>query len=261
MLNGEIGRVARVIRRRARLRQEDVAKRAKVHRSTVGKLEGGGAGELDLDTIRRIFDAMTARVEIRVLWHGPQLDRLLDESHAVLMAAWKARLEGWGWLVRVEVSYSRYGERGRIDLLGWHPLLRILVVTEIKTDFVDAQGLLGPFDAKIRLASGVARDLGWDNPACVMPLLLFRDDPTVRRRVGRLAPLFERFDLRGRSATHWLRSPSLHSAPNGLLIFSDLAYVGQNRAKSVGAERVRVATADSSVSRAARRVVGGAGPS
>jgi len=124
--------------------------------------------------------------ELRPLWHGPQLDRLLDERHAVLAAAWKHRLESWGWEVRVEVSYSRFGERGRIDLFGWYAPLHALLVTEIKTDMVDAQGLFGPLDAKARLARAIAVDLGWRDASIVMPMLLFSDDSTVRRRVARL---------------------------------------------------------------------------
>jgi transcriptional regulator with XRE-family HTH domain len=240
MLDGELGRVARVIRHRLGWRQEDVAVRARVHRSTVGKLEAGGAGELGLDMVRRLFHALGARVDVRVLWHGPQLDRLLDEAHAALAAAWKARLERWAWQVRVEVSYSRYGERGRIDLLAWHPLFRILLVVEIKTDMVDAQGLLGPMDVKTRLARVIAADLGWRNPALVVPMLLFRDDSTVRRRVERLGPLFGQFDLVGRAAMSWLHSPSMERTPGGLLIYSDLAYVGHDRAKARSRERVRV---------------------
>ena len=245
MLDAELGRVARAIRHRLKWRQDDVARRAGVHRSTVAILERGGAGELRLDLVRRILDGLGARLELRPLWHGPQLDRLLDERHAMLAAAWKHRLESWGWEVRVEVSYSRFGERGRIDLFGWYAPLHALLVTEIKTDMVDAQGLFGPLDAKARLARAIAVDLGWRDASIVMPMLLFSDDSTVRRRVARLAPLFGQFDLRGRAAVSWLRSPSLVAAPltrqpRGLLIFSDLAYVGDSRVNSVGRERVRV---------------------
>lgn len=260
MLDAELGRVARAIRHRLKWRQEDVARRARVHRSTVALLEKGGAGDLRVDLARRIFDGLGARLELRALWHGPQLDSLLDERHAALAAAWKDRLERWGWLVRVEVSYSRYGERGRIDLLAWHRLRRLLVVGEIKTEMVDAQGLLGPLDAKKRLARAIAADLGWHNPAAVLPMLLFKDESTTRRRVHRLAPLFTPFDLTGRAAVGWLRSPSLAAPPQGLLIFSDLAYVGHSRARPVGRERVRVPRRRSSVKSGRAPPAGAAGP-
>ena len=84
-------------------------------------LECGYARQLQLGAIERILGAVDARVDLRLLWNGPELDRLLDAAHSALAVMVKRRLERWGWLVRVEVSYSRYGERGRIDLLGSIP--------------------------------------------------------------------------------------------------------------------------------------------
>jgi hypothetical protein len=148
------------------------------------------------------------------------------------------RLERWHWLVRVEVSYSRYGERGRVDLLAYHALTRTLLLVAVKTELVDAQDVLGTFDAKVRLATHVAASVGWPQPRHVVPMLLFRDAATVRRRVTRLAPLFTDFEVVGRSAVSWLRRPTADAVPRGLLIFSDLSPVVVVRAKSV--ERVRL---------------------
>lgn len=236
----ELGLVVRAIRRRLGLRQLDVARRADVHRSTVGLLELGGAGQVSLDLTRRIMNALGGRVDVRPMWRGPHLDRLLDEDHARLAAAWKARLERWGWLVRAEVSYSRYGERGRIDLFAWHPRRRIVAVGEVKTDMVDAQDLLGPLDVKVRLAPMIAAGVGWRDAVAVVPILLFKDQRTVRRRVARLTPLFSRFDMTGRAATAWLRAPTAGPPPSGLLIFSDLSHGGGIRAGPMGHERVVV---------------------
>lgn len=243
----ELGLIARALRRRMRWRQVDVAARAGVHRSTVGLIERGGVSGVSVDVLRRVFEAVGGRVDIRPLWRGAQLDRLLDEEHAQLGAAWKSRLELWTWLVRAEVSFNRYGERGRIDLLAWHPGLRVLLVIEIKTDMVDAQGLLGPLDVKTRLAPLIAAELGWRNAARVVPMLLFKDTSTIRRRVKRVSPLFSEFDLVGRAAVSWLHTPTLEQRPSGLLVFSDLAYDGVVRAKSVGRDRVRVPKPELSV--------------
>ncbi len=83
------------------------------------------------------------RVEVRATWRGPELDRLLDEDHAALEAGWTRRLARWGWETWPEVSYSRYGERGRIDLVGWHPAAGMLLIIECKTVLGDAQATLG----------------------------------------------------------------------------------------------------------------------
>lgn len=61
---------------------------------------------------------------------------------------WATWFVGWlqshGWLPRVEATYSRFGERGSIDVLAFHAATRTLLVVEIKTVIADAQGLALP---------------------------------------------------------------------------------------------------------------------
>src|SRR5690606_18288217 len=132
--------------------QVALAARAGVGRRAVSLLETGHAGALRLREVEAIIVALGGRLDMRLLWNGPELDRLLDEAHAALGASVKRRLERWGWLVRVEVSYSHFGERGRIDLLAFHPAPRVLLVIELKSELVDVQALLGSLDVKVRLA-------------------------------------------------------------------------------------------------------------
>lgn len=218
-----LGRIARTLRVRQRLTQVALAHRAGVSRRAVSILERGGARRLPLGAIESICGALGARADVRVLWNGPELDRLLDAAHAALCAAIKRRLERWGWLVRVEISYSRYGERGRIDLLAFHLATGILLVVEVKTAFVDVQGLLGTLDAKARLATYVAAQYGWQVRA-VVPAIAFIEDRAIRDRLRRVDTLFDRFSLRGRKAVTWLRRP--REQPSGLLWFSALPHPG-----------------------------------
>src|SRR3990170_5026427 len=139
-----------MLRGRQGLPQAALSARAGVSRQAVSLLECGRARRLKMGAVEGIFAALGARIDARVLWNGPELDRLLDAGHAALGARIKRRLERWGWVVRVEVSYSRYGERGRIDLLAWHPVLRVVLVVEVKTSLVDVQALLGSLDVKTR---------------------------------------------------------------------------------------------------------------
>ena len=212
-----LGRIARVLRVRERLTQASLAARAGVSQRAVSMLERRQALALRLGTIDAIFRALGARLEVRPFWNGPELGRLLDAAHSALGASVKRRLERWGWVVRVEVSYSRYGERGRIDLVAWHPTTGILAVIEIKTDLVDVQDLLGSLDSKARLARYVVAQFGWDVRA-VVPAIVFLEDRTIRNRVARVDALFDRFSLRGRAATAWMRKPA--AIPSGLLWFS-----------------------------------------
>ena len=216
-MNAErLGRLVRTLRVRQRLTQGALASRAGIGRRAVSTLECGRARVLKLRDVEAILGALGARLDLRVLWNGPELDRLLDAGHAAVAASVKRRLERWGWLVRVEVSYSRYGERGRIDLLAWHPSSGILLVLEIKTDLVDVQQLLGSLDAKARLARHIVQPFGWTVRA-VVPGIVFGEDKTVRRRLTTLDTLFDRFGTRGRAALTWLRRPD--GAPSGLLWF------------------------------------------
>ena len=211
-----LGTIVRRLRVRQRLTQMMLAARAGVSTKCVYRLEHGRAAELRFGAIQAVLTALGARVDLRVLWNGPGLDRLMDEGHAAIGASVKGRLERWGWQVRVEVSYNRYGERGRIDFLAWHPRLGILVVIEVKTDLVDVQDLLGTLDAKTRLAGHIAREIGWEVRS-IVPAIVFAEDRTTRNRLARVDDLFDRYSLRGREATAWLRRPG--TAPSGLLWF------------------------------------------
>jgi transcriptional regulator with XRE-family HTH domain len=213
---GRLGRLVRVLRVRQRLTQADLAARARVSRRAVSLLERGHASAVRLGDAQSVAVALDGRMDVRLLWHGPELDRLMDAGHAALAASVKRRLERWRWLVRVEVSYSRYGERGRIDLLAWHPVTRILLVLELKTELVDVQALLGSLDVKARLARFVAGSLGWEVTS-VVPGIVFAENRTTRRHLDQLSTLFDAYAVRGREAISWLQRP--HAPTSGMLWF------------------------------------------
>lgn len=213
------GRLARLLRVRARQTQRELARRAGVSERSVYLLETGRGRALKLGTVEAIVGSLGARIDVKVAWNGPELDRLLDSGHAALSAGVKRQLGRWGWLVRVEVSYSRYGERGRVDLLALHPPSGVLLVIEIKTMLVDVQELLGSLDAKARLARSLAEAIGW-RPRVVVPAIVFAERPVTRARVAQLDTLFDRFTVRGRRAITWLRGPG--DPPTGLLWFRQL---------------------------------------
>ncbi len=235
----ELGRVVRVLRRRRGWRQQDCAVRARVHRSTWSRLERGLIDGLTLHSLRQCLAALEVRLDVLPRWRGADLDRLLDADHADLQSAWADRLRRWGWLVWVEVSFNRYGDRGRVDLVAWHAARRALLIGEVKSELVDAQGLLGPLDIKLRVGPSLAASLGLGRPRLVVPLLIIRESATVRRRLARLAPLFSRFSHRGRVAGGCLRHPDRLERGDGLLVLSDLSTAPGRHLIRVGGERVR----------------------
>lgn len=212
-----VGRLFRILRLRNRVTQSQLAGRARVTRRVVSLVERGLGSAVRLGDLEALAAALDAHLDLRLQWHGPELDRLLDAGHAALAASVKRRLERRGWLVRVEVSYSRYGERGRIDLLAWHPVSRALLVIELKTQLVDVGALIGSVDVKARLARHVAASLGWE-VAFVVPAIVFAENRTTRRRLEHMATLFDGFGIRGRAAFTWMRHP-VSPPPSGLLGF------------------------------------------
>ena len=235
----ELGRVVRAVRQRRGLRQSDCARLASVHRTTWSLLERGHLDSMSLRGIRRCLDALEICLDLTPSWRGADLARLRDASHAAQQAAWKRKLEAWSWQVWVEVSFNHYGERGRVDILAWHPVQRIVLVGEAKTEVDDVQALLGTLDVKCRVVPMIARGLGIITFRAVLPSLFLAEGSTNRDRVRRLSPLFARFDLRGRAASQLLRRPAAGQMPAGLLIFSNFRNATGSSVKSVGAHRVR----------------------
>jgi hypothetical protein len=146
---------------------------------------------------------------------------LLDERHAQLAGRSTERLRGLGWHVQPEVSYSHFGERGSIDLLGWREAFATLVVVELKTELASIEETLRTHDTKVRLAPQVVRErFGW-RAGRVGRLLILLESTSNRRRVERQARVLQAaLPIRGSAVTEWLRRPS---APLAGLLFLPLA--------------------------------------
>ena len=173
---------------------------------------------MTLDAVERIATALGASVHLTIRWQGEVLDRLLHAAHAALQQATATLLTALGWELRVEVSFNHFGDRGRIDLIAYHPRLRIILVIEVKSGLGDLQETLGRLDVKVRLARIIARDLGWTDVSAVVPVLVIGDTRAARRTIASHEALFARYALRGRSALAWLRRPAV-PMPTGMLVF------------------------------------------
>jgi hypothetical protein len=202
-------------------------------------------------TIRNVARAL----DIRLVWdagfRGSELARLRDADHARLTEWLVRRLERLGWIAAAEVSFNNYGERGRIDVLAYHPATRTLLVVEVKTLIVEVQVILGGVSVKHRVAPSVARSMGW-RPAAVVSALVVLEGRTNRRRLAQHERLFARFSLRGRAAVAWLRQPA--GAPEGLMMLVDSSDRSQVGARRSGRQRVRLRTSHARSDQAAGEV-------
>ncbi len=213
----QFGSRVRAVRIRLGWRQSDVAGAARVSATTVWRVEHGRLDRLQLGTIRKVLKSLEIDMPLQAYWRGGDLDRLVDERHALLSGVAGGLLVNAAWVVQAEVTFSVYGERGSIDILAWHPATRTLLVVEVKSSLNSIEETLRRQDVKVRLARGIARErFGWKASATASMLVL-PDDTTSRRRVDRHgAVLGELFPVRGAEARSWLRSPS---GAVGLLIF------------------------------------------
>ena len=205
-----LGAVFRSVRRRLGWRQSDVAGKARVSQPTVSRIERGHVGTLTTGTLRRVAAVLDIRLDLTPRWRAGDLDRLINAGHSALHedVAGRFARELSDWIAAPEVSFSIYGERGTIDILAWQPVLRSLLVIELKTDIVDVNELLGTIDRKRRLAAQVARDRGWDAGA-TSTWLIVADDRTNRRRVEQHRTVLRAaFPADGRTMRGWLRQPA-----------------------------------------------------
>lgn len=202
------GSAVRAVRLRRDWRQRDLAERAGVSASVISRLERGHVGSLALTTIRRITACLDMRVDLLPRWRGGDLDRMLARRHAALADATVADLAARGWILRPEVTFSFWGERGSVDLLALEPERRALLVIELKTDLVDPHGLIAQVDRYRRLAPRIATTVGW-NPTVIGTWVIVGEGSVNRRRLAaHQALLRAAFPADGHAIAAWLRAPT-----------------------------------------------------
>jgi transcriptional regulator with XRE-family HTH domain len=204
-----LGRLVRMVRRRRRLKQSDVARRADTSQDSVSLIERGRIADVMLPRARRICAVLEIELTFEARWRGPELERLADAGHARIVELVARTLRTNGWQVLVEHGFSWYGERGRIDVVGWHEQTATLLIVEVKTDLVDLQAMLGDLDRSVRVAPRVlARERGW-RPKALGVVLVVDGTRTVRRIVDAHSAIFESaLPARTVEVRRWLRAPS-----------------------------------------------------
>lgn len=199
----------RAVRVRQRKRQADVARSARVSRTTVGRIEHGLVDTVSLRTLRRVCATLEMRVEVQARTRGADLDRMLSARHSQLAESVirTPRRDNPDWHFLPEVSFAIWGERGVVDILAWHPGRRALLVIELKTEIVDVGELIGTLDRKRRLGREIAAGYGWD-PATVSAWVIVAAGRTNERRIAEFrSTLRAAYPDDGRRTHGWLSRP------------------------------------------------------
>lgn len=209
MDSGRVGSALRALRVRRGWRQVDVARRAGVSRALISLVERGHLESVTVGALARIALALDARFDPQVRWRGGDLIALVNGRHSAMhesFARWADGQPGWRWYP--EVSFSRYGERGIVDVIGWHEEAAAILVVELKSELVDIQEHLGTLDRKTRLASAIALERGWSAHGAVGAWLVLAPGRTTDRRLAAHRSVI-RAALPGdvRAVRRWLREP------------------------------------------------------
>lgn len=243
MNDTQLGALFRAVRIHLRLRQEDVAARARVSQSTVSRIERGHIGALSIDHVRAVARVLEIRLDVVPSWRGGDLERVVNARHTALHQQLATRLgDAPGWVSAPEVSFSIRGERGVIDRLAYHAGSRTLGVFEIKPDLGDPAGLVGQLDRYRRVAPELARERGWvaDRVCC---WAVVADTDTNRRRLrAHEALLRGALPADGVAFRRWLADPL--AAVHGLM-FLAYPHPGTGTRRFTTIKRVRVAPARS----------------
>jgi transcriptional regulator with XRE-family HTH domain len=166
--------------------------RSQVH---VSLLERGRIAGLSITEADSICGALGATLVFGI--EAPVLagSRQRDAAHARCVAYVMRRLIKEGWIVRREVQVGTPARPGWIDILAFHPELRVLLVIEIKTELVDLGGLERQLGWYVREARQAARSLGW-RAGDVMPVALLLstavNDVRLRENATGIGQVFPR---------------------------------------------------------------------
>ena len=174
-----------------------------------------------------VAEALDGQLDLDFRWRGADLDRLIDADHAGIEAGLVSLYRRSNWEVAVEATFSKFGERGSIDVLAWHQPTGQVAVNEVKATVPDAGNTLAGLDRKARLAPLIARDLGWTCNG-VSRFLVVADRSTARRRIAAATVFDAALPLRGPACTAWIRRPS--EPVRGLFFVSPAAVQGASAA-------------------------------
>jgi transcriptional regulator with XRE-family HTH domain len=223
-----LGSVIKALRHRRGWTQVQLASAARLSAAAISRLEHGRIDATTLVVLRRVFNAMDARIDLVPRWRGGDLDRLIDARHAGMVETLVRRLTSLPeWIVQPEVTFSFFGERGSIDVIAWHPGRRAFLIIEVKSAIADVGGLVRQVDRYRRLARDIARDRRW-SPAFIGVWVVVADGRTARRRFAEHETTLRRaFPADGHAMEGWVHRPERDVSGLSFLPFAHPMKVGR----------------------------------
>ncbi len=183
-------------RRARRWTQRRLSAVSGVSQPMISEVERALVPDLPIATTIRLLSALDVRIELRMFAPTAAAPPVRDRAHSRCVGYVARRLEGAGWLVATEVEAGDERWRGFIDLLAFHPVERILLVLEIKTDLDDIGAVDRQLGGYERHAWAAAQALGWRPRAVTGALLLLATDENDRRLIEHRTYVDRRFRIR-----------------------------------------------------------------
>jgi len=237
-----LARLLRELRLRLGWSQEVAATKARISRSSYSEIERGMIQRVGLGKLRSVAAVFEVRLVLEPRWRGAALDRLLGSRHASMSEAVSRRLIDAGWIVRPEVSFNHFGERGVVDLVAWHEATRTVLLIELKTELADISDLLATTDRRRRLVDRIVEPFGW-KPLRVGQWVVVAESRTNHRRLAQHRTVLRAaFPTDGRSIEGWLANPDRDAAVLWFLTDSEEGSDRRHRAPTL-----RVSTSRASV--------------
>jgi transcriptional regulator with XRE-family HTH domain len=157
----QIGRTARSARLARRWSQRRLADASGCSQSEVSRIERAAMPDLTIRRLTRLLRALDIEPELFLAVPRIEVSPQRDRAHARCVGAVARRLMKAGFIVATEVEVGGPRWRGFIDILAIHPVARLLLVIEIKTELTDLGALDRQLGSYVGEAWSAASALGW----------------------------------------------------------------------------------------------------
>jgi transcriptional regulator with XRE-family HTH domain len=198
-LHAQIGATVRQTRLDRRWTQRRLARASGCHHSVIARIERGAVPNLSLRMAGRVLRSLGIEPELRLIAPRTETPPVRDRAHARCVATVARRLSREGYKVASEVEVGRGRWRAFIDVLAFHPVRRLLLVCEVKTELRDIGEVDRQLNSYVDSSWAAASSLQWRPRASTGVILLLATSETDRRLQEHRTYLARAFPLRARA--------------------------------------------------------------